>query len=300
MSYSPYYPFKSKQTKQDYTDYYNETAQRIWPVPFENKIVDTDYGPTFIRVSGPVDAPPLVLLHGITATSLMWAPNVLAWSQYFRIYAVDTINDYGLSINTKALLQKNDFMFWLDSLFTNLGLDRDINLVGMSYGGWLTGQYALYHPERLRKIVLLAPGDTVLQMDFRFLKLSALSALFPGHYSQGLFQWLFADGLAHPERCAIKFDDFLHCLEMGFSCFKRRWFVPLSVLSQKDWNRLTMPILFIVGENEKLYPADKALTHLESVAPQVKSVLIPEAGHDLTVVQADKVNEVVLKFLRSL
>jgi pimeloyl-ACP methyl ester carboxylesterase len=87
---------------------------------------------------------------------------------------------------------------------------------------------------------------------------------------------------------------------MGFSCFKRRWFVPLSVLSQKDWNRLTMPILFIVGENEKLYPADKALTHLESVAPQVKSVLIPEAGHDLTVVQADKVNEVVLKFLRSL
>jgi pimeloyl-ACP methyl ester carboxylesterase len=104
MSYSTYYPFKSEADEKEYWQYYKGTAAQLWPVPFENILVPTDFGSTFVRASGPKNAPPLVLLHGITATSMMWAPNVGAWSKDYRVYAVDIINDYGLSRNTTLYL----------------------------------------------------------------------------------------------------------------------------------------------------------------------------------------------------
>ena len=58
-----------------------------------------------------------------------------------------------------------------------------------------------------------------------------------------------------------------------------------------------MPVLFLVGENEKLYPAEKAIQRLDSLAPHIQTEIIPEAGHDLVIVQNEKVNKKVLDFL---
>jgi hypothetical protein len=71
------------------------------------------------------------------------------------------------------------------------------------------------------------------------------------------------------------------------------------VLSDREWRELKPPTLFLVGEHEKLYDAGQALARLRRVAPQVRTGLIPEAGHDLTMVQAELINNKVLDFLRS-
>lgn len=46
------------------------------------------------------------------------------------------------------------------------------------------------------------------------------------------------------------------------------------------------------------YSAQEAIGRLNSVAPQIKTELIPDAGHDLTMVQAELVNEKVIEFLK--
>jgi hypothetical protein len=51
-----------------------------WPVPHESVFVDTRFGRTHVVVSGPENAPPLVLLHGATLTATQWVPNVEALS----------------------------------------------------------------------------------------------------------------------------------------------------------------------------------------------------------------------------
>jgi pimeloyl-ACP methyl ester carboxylesterase len=58
-----------------------------------------------------------------------------------------------------------------------------------------------------------------------------------------------------------------------------------------------MPTLFLVGENEKIYSAQQAVEHLNTVAPNIETAIIPNAGHDLTLVQADVVNDRILDFL---
>ena len=124
---------------------------------------------TFVRMSGPADAPPLVLLPGAATTSLMWVPNIKALSGPFRTYAVDNIYDYGRSVYTRPVKGPDDFVNWLDGLFSALALGDAINVMGLSYGGWLTSQYVLRFPNRLAKVVLIAPARTVLPIRLSFL-----------------------------------------------------------------------------------------------------------------------------------
>lgn len=48
---------------------------------------------------------------------------------------------------------------------------------------------------------------------------------------------------------------------------------------------------FLVVIYEEIYPAQKAIERLNTVAPQVHTEIIPDAGHDLTMVQTDLVNK---------
>ena len=70
-----------------------------------------------------------------------------------------------------------------------------------------------------------------------------------------------------------------------------------TVLEDKALQRFRVPLLFLVGENEKIYSAQKAVRRLNRVAPQIKTEIIPQAGHDLWVVQADIVTRKILDFL---
>jgi len=84
---------------------------------------------------------------------------------------------------------------------------------------------------------------------------------------------------------------------MGLKCFKFRMPVTPSVLTDNELQRIKVPTLFLVGENEKLYPAKKAVERLNTLAPQIETEIIPNAGHDLTIAQAELVNKKVLDFL---
>ena len=70
-----------------------------------------------------------------------------------------------------------------------------------------------------------------------------------------------------------------------------------SMLTDKDLQSLKVSLLFLVGENEKIYSAQKAVQRLHRVAPQIKAEIIPHAGHDLWAVQADLVTRKILAFL---
>ena len=84
---------------------------------------------------------------------------------------------------------------------------------------------------------------------------------------------------------------------VGLRSFKPIRLVNPTVLTDEEWQSIRVPTLFLVGENEKLYSAHEAVARLETVAPQINVELIPNAGHDLTLVQAELVNGKILEFL---
>lgn len=53
---------------------------------------------------------------------------------------MDGIYGNGRSICTKIIRSPNEFVDWLDELIIALELESGINVMGHSYGGWLTSR----------------------------------------------------------------------------------------------------------------------------------------------------------------
>ncbi|KPJ88505.1 MAG: alpha/beta hydrolase [Spirochaetes bacterium DG_61] len=291
----PYHPFKSNEAKETYLTYYDEHAKQ-WPIASEFKMVETSFGQTFVRISGPEDGPPLVLLPGDSENSLAWIPQIAALSVDYRTYALDHIFDNGRSIYTRPMEKPGDFVQWLDELFTALELDS-INLVGFSYGGWQASLYALAYPQRLNKLILIASVG-VLPARLEVLVRGMIYYFIPTSFIvRRYLYWYNADAVKKDETSREAINNMVNEALLSFKCFKRRKFVPPTVLTDQDWQSLEVPTLFLVGENEVTYSAQKAIRRLNGVAPEVKTEITPDAGHDLAIVKTEWVNNEVLKFL---
>src|SRR5580698_6776206 len=130
---------------------------KYWPVPNEQIYVPTQQGPTFVVISGPRDAPPLVLLHGAVANSAMWMGEVAAFARSFRVYCIDMIGEPGLSVPARPSLASDAYAIWLDDVVDHLCIDR-ASIVGVSLGGWLALDYAVRRSERVERVAVLCPG----------------------------------------------------------------------------------------------------------------------------------------------
>jgi pimeloyl-ACP methyl ester carboxylesterase len=295
MNTADYYPYRTAVARELCVRYLDGLAAKEWPIVSEERMIPTRFGATFVRISGPAAAPALVLLHGAGATSLMWSPNIEALSREYRTFAVDQIGEFGKSVCVKPVRTLQDLVAWLDELIASLkGRDR-VNLAGMSYGGALAAQYALQFPERLKKVVLLAPGATVLRPPTKFwLRLIALGIT----RRRGLptfFRWIFPV-MARTDPKWI--DSTIELLSLNMRSVQRHRTPIPPVLIDTEWRGLRPPTLFLVGEHEVIYSAENAVHRLKRVAPQVTAQIIPGAGHDLTFAQAATVNERVLRFLK--
>jgi pimeloyl-ACP methyl ester carboxylesterase len=226
----------------------------------------------------------------------MWIPNIEAWSQHYRTYAVDNIYDCGRSIYTRDLKSPGDFVQWLDEFFTSLELGNNINLVGLSYGSWLTHRYALNFPQRLRKIVLLAhPAIVPPRAEFVFRLL--LSFLSPTRFKSFVY-WLLQDTAQKDEASRMFVGGTFGDMQRAARCFKPKATVTPKTMTDHELQNLQVPALFLVGENEKTFIHQKAIQRLNAIAPQIKTEIIPKAGHDLNSAQAALVNKKVLAFLQ--
>ena len=175
---SSHHPFRSAQARAEYHALYMERA-KAWPVKSETKLVETPSGQTHVRISGHPSNPPLFLLHGARGNALTWVPNITALSARYRTCALDSMNDTGLSVSRRKLTKAEDLVRWLDEVLAILSPDKPFCLAGLSYGGWMASLYALQFPERLRKVVLLAPAVTVLPVSLALI-LRGLLTLIPG------------------------------------------------------------------------------------------------------------------------
>jgi pimeloyl-ACP methyl ester carboxylesterase len=68
-------------------------------------------------------------------------------------------------------------------------------------------------------------------------------------------------------------------------------------LSDDELRGIKVPVLYVVGENERICDPRAAMSRLADVAPQIQSKMIRGAGHDALWVQTRAVGERVTEFL---
>ncbi|MEU5237399.1 alpha/beta fold hydrolase [Streptomyces lydicus] len=275
--------YKSEAGARELRRRYRE-ALDAWPVPAEHLRIPTREGETFVVVSGPEDAPPLVLLHGAGANTTMWQDDITTWARHFRSYALDLVGEPGLSAPSRPPLASDAPARWLDDVLDALGIARAA-FVGTSLGGWMALDYATRRPERVDRLVLLCPGGVGRQKMgwlFRALLLRPLGA-WGMRRSAGT-----VTGLDRPEHRAV-----LDQLVLTFAQFKPRT-ERLPVFPDDVLRRLAMPVQVTVGGRDALFDSADTARRLARCVPHATVHVLPEAGHAL-LGQTDA----VLTFLRN-
>jgi len=110
---------------------------------------------------------------------------------------------------------------WLDELFSALGLGNNIKLMGPSYGGWLTSQYALRFPGRLDKIVLLAPVGTVLSLRLEWIMRAVLCFVPYRYFTKSFLFWLLEELAQKDEASRIMLEEEVDAVFVRIRCYKR-------------------------------------------------------------------------------
>ena len=247
-----------------------------WPVPNRQVRVPTSQGETFVVISGPENAPALLLLHGGAANSAMWMGEVAAFARSFRVYCIDMIGEAGLSAPARPALASDAYAVWLDEVLNHLSVAR-ASLVGISLGGWLALDYAIRRPERVGRVAVLCPGG-IGRQKVGIVFATLLSRLFGGWGKRRLRERILGRAPVDPPPPLKAFIDFVALIHRHF----RTRMVKLPVFSDSRLRSLSMPLLAIIGARDVLLDSAQTKRRLERLVGGAQVVHLPEAGHLIT------------------
>ncbi|MFD5176419.1 alpha/beta fold hydrolase [Nocardia sp. NPDC058379] len=237
-----------------------------WPVPHEEIRIPTTAGETFVVASGPVDAPPLVLLHGSGANASAWRGDVGDWSTRYRVYAVDLPGEPGFSAPRRLALTSDETASWLSETVDGLGLTT-FALVGMSLGSWTALDFVLRRPGRVDALTLLCPGGLGGQRFGWLIKGMALRLI--GRQT-----------VRDSARTVLGIDDaeVLDEVESTFRHFSPRT-GRLPIFPDADLRAVDIPVLVIVGGRDVLFDSARTAERARACFARGDVRVLPEVGH---------------------
>jgi pimeloyl-ACP methyl ester carboxylesterase len=261
-----------------------------WPVAYECLDVSGPFGSTHINVCGAENALPVLLIPGGRSTSAGWYANVGALAPVRRVYAVDLIGDSGRSIPAGAAIKSRaGLVAWLDGVLDALGLEATA-LGGHSYGAWIAARYAIARPERVTRLVLIDPTDTLCSTRPGF-RLRGVPLFLGRRQDRYLRFYRWETG---GRQCDAQFADLWSGPSAGPSAGNVVW--PRKA-GRAELARLTMPVLVIAaGRSRQNDPA--ALAAGARRLPDARTVLVPDATHfTVTHCEAAQINAALADFL---
>ncbi len=274
----------------NYTQLYNR-ALNLWKIPFEEIDCLTQYGNAHVIVTGPEDAPPLVLLHGMNASSTMWYPNIEALSENHRVYAIDFLLEVNKSAMNGDVAGTPAVMNWYNEVFTCLGL-TEFEIIGASRGGWLATQFAIENPEKVQKLVLLSPAQALIWIPpSKKMLTNIMYTMRPKR--EDLRESLEALSNDVDKISQLYIDQYFKATteaEVSSSLLE------MTPFDDEDLAKLTMPVILLIGDNDFINNESSIEQARENI-PNVNAATIKNAGHFLSIDQAEEVNSRVVEFL---
>ncbi len=125
-----------------------------------SRFIETPRGRFHVLEAGDPAGVPVLFIHGNLSSSTFWEETMLALPQGFAAFAPD-LRGYGQSapLPVDATRGMRDFSDDLASIVSVLGVAQPIHVVGHSLGGCIAMQFAIDHPQRLRRLALVATGS---------------------------------------------------------------------------------------------------------------------------------------------
>lgn len=242
---------------------------------------------------------PVVLLHGLTLSGLMWTPQVKALSKTYRVIIPD-LRGHGKSSAPDHGYTFHDYASDIKRLFDELNMDK-AHLIGLSLGGAVAAEFTVAYAESVISTVLISP------MPPRFIPGDDWSVTLNKFRSvmndKGLDSAVENVLLKEPVfgKMNIGIDDWMN-LKNAVRQFSGTP-VDDNLSGRNDSMRilellpaLETPFLIITGENDYKKFHDAAESLADSLL-NVRHLSVKNAGHLCSMEQPEIVNKEILRFL---
>jgi len=234
---------------------------------------------------------PVVLLHANTGNADSWQHNIPGFVEAgYRVITFDRRGWGRSTANPDTGPQPGAIAEDLHALVEHLKLDR-FHLVAVAGGGFAAYDYVLWHPERLRSLVIAASGGAITDEEMR--KLREKTTL-PGFSSwpaefrevsmgymatnpEGLKQWL---EIHHNSR------------QQGAPAQPQR-----TTITYKKLETIRVPTLLMPGDQDLQTPPWVMRRQLAQI-PHAQFIVLPEAAHSINWEQPEAFNRNVLEFIK--
>ena len=274
--------------RKAYEDAYHASLE-LWP-SCESRLVATPFGKTHVVVAGRPDGDPTVLIHAGGLSATQWYLQAADLGTDRALYAVDIMGDIGLSTQTRMIHTRADAGEWLEGVLDGLDIEHAV-FIGSSFGGFNSSNFAVRHPERVTRLVLLAPAATL--KPFRLLANVAIrsGSLFP-------MPKTVRPALRGMMQGELPSETFVRQMEIGVAGFRYdvSGLYP-GELSDEELASIRCPTLVLVGDHEMIYDAEEAIERAARLIPRVEAEIVPGVGHLLGMQRPDIVNHRIARFL---
>lgn len=266
--------FASDKARKRYARTYD--ALLDWPLPYEDLTVETSFGQTYVRRSGDGEGEPLVLLHGMSVTSLMWQRYAAELGRDHVLYAVDSMGEPGRSVQTAPMPDGQSNADWLAEVLEGLGHDK-VHVVGLSRGGWLALNQAIRSPKRVCRVTAFDPAGffTSWPKVGLYLWMGLLAMLLPGFLRRKVKPGSKYSGFVDP---------MLRQLVIAqLTTFRMKAFL-IGDFTDEQLRNISVPTRIVLAGQSPLHHADQVRDRFARQAPNVE-VKVVDTSHGLDLVE---------------
>ena len=220
---------------------------------------------------------PLVLVHGLCASTLWWIRNVEELARYYRVYLVD-MPGFGTMWRVRSRSVLTNVIPWLCKWLEAVGIAQ-AHFMGHSMGGYICMLLAARKPEMVGRLILVSPAvlPQVRSVSGYVAPLMAGARYCPPAFFPILFYDTLRTGLPRLVRVAREI---------------------MAIEVREEMLAIQAPTLLVWGEGDTLVPL--------SIAPQVQAAIVgsrllvlPGAGHVSMFDRPGAFNAAALAFLQS-
>jgi pimeloyl-ACP methyl ester carboxylesterase len=260
--------------------------------------------------AGPADAPPVILLHGLGATSASMLPVLADLSVDHRVIAPD-FPGFGASAAPRWRYGAGELAAWLSAFQTAVGAERP-TLIGNSLGGRIAIEVGLTGPGSVAQLVLLCPSPAFRRLRQLVPVVRALppdAAVLPVPWPHRAVVMTIRSFFAKPERLPDAWYDSAadeHLRVMRHYGHRRAFYAAMRSIYLEPaygvdgfWDRLPMldvRSLFVWGDRDRLVPAAFE-HHVSRALPAAESVVLADCGHVPQFEHPDETNALIRAFL---
>jgi 2-hydroxy-6-oxonona-2,4-dienedioate hydrolase len=262
--------FQSAEAQAKLEAWYDTFLAKV-DAPCGHREVQTTWGKSHVLVAGYPSRPPLVCLHGSMASSAHILPEMERLLTHYELYLPDVPGQSAKGLPIHLPLKDLSHAQWLTEVLDGLELEQT-PLLGISWGGFVALQTALFAPQRINKLVLMVPAGIVNGSIWKGITQAMIPMMrYKRKPTEDNLRVIMGALFTNWS------DDWAQYFGDALRGFVMKWEFP--PLFKESSHSFTTPTLVFGAEHDLSFPGEKLLSRLKQIIPHAETELIPNSKH---------------------